>query len=207
MDNSNQANYSLYELTTIFPEAIDVIATNFLEKEKEKIKQNLLSNKNYLKKKYKKEIESAKRDLKEAQEIKNQTDSIIGRVQPKNQWFIKMIVEELYIKPLTEGRERTIKRNNFLLSSLNAKSVKKNKITDNDIEQAKSVPIETFLEIGHSGFAKCPFHEEKIPSLKVYKKTNSWYCFSCMRGGTVVDLIMKKNNCDFIEAIKILLNK
>lgn len=29
----------------------------------------------------------------------------------------------------------------------------------------------------------CPFHADKTPSLILYPETNSWYCFSCRKGG------------------------
>jgi hypothetical protein len=33
-----------------------------------------------------------------------------------------------------------------------------------------------------------PNHEDRSPSFVVYPETNSWYCFSCLRGGDVVEL-------------------
>lgn len=33
-----------------------------------------------------------------------------------------------------------------------------------------------------------PNHEDRSPSFVVYPRTNSWYCFSCLRGGDVVEL-------------------
>jgi len=35
----------------------------------------------------------------------------------------------------------------------------------------------------------CPFHDDLDPSLVVYPKTNSWYCFGCQQGGSVLDFI------------------
>ncbi len=34
----------------------------------------------------------------------------------------------------------------------------------------------------------CPIHDEQKPSLKIFEKTNSFYCFGCDNGGSVVDL-------------------
>lgn len=81
------------------------------------------------------------------------------------------------------------------------------KITPSDIEQAKAVPLDTFLKVNRSGFARCPFHQDDTPSLKVYKDTNRWYCYSCSSGNDMPDLYMKLNNCDFITAVKKLVNK
>ena len=51
---------------------------------------------------------------------------------------------------------------------------------------------------------KCPFHDDKDPSLQVYPKTNSWTCFSsnCNVGsGDVIDFIMKYENISKAKAI------
>ena len=53
----------------------------------------------------------------------------------------------------------------------------------------------------------CPFHNDKTPSLQVYRKTNTVYCFSsnCKTHGKsldVIDFIMYKENCTKHEAIK-----
>jgi CHC2 zinc finger len=45
-------------------------------------------------------------------------------------------------------------------------------------------------QVGDRWTARCPLpdHEDKIPSFVAYPETNSWYCFSCLRGGDVVEL-------------------
>lgn len=53
----------------------------------------------------------------------------------------------------------------------------------------------------------CPFHEDKTPSMQVYYKTQTAYCFSsnCKTHGKsidVIDFIMYKENCTKHEAIK-----
>jgi len=52
----------------------------------------------------------------------------------------------------------------------------------------------------------CPFHPDKTPSMQVYEKTNTVYCFSsnCKTHGKsldVIDFIMYKENCSKHEAI------
>ena len=52
----------------------------------------------------------------------------------------------------------------------------------------------------------CPFHEDKTPSLQVYYKTQTAFCFSsnCKTHGKsmdVIDFIMYKENCTKHEAI------
>ena len=53
----------------------------------------------------------------------------------------------------------------------------------------------------------CPFHDDKTPSLQVYHKTETCYCFSsnCPTQGKsmdVIDFILHKENCSKHEAIK-----
>ncbi|MCJ7933590.1 MAG: CHC2 zinc finger domain-containing protein [Chryseobacterium sp.] len=53
----------------------------------------------------------------------------------------------------------------------------------------------------------CPFHEDKTPSMQVYYKTQTAYCFSsnCKTHGKsmdVIDFIMHKENLSKYEAIK-----
>ena len=51
---------------------------------------------------------------------------------------------------------------------------------------------------------KCPFHDDKTPSMQVYPKTNTWTCFSsnCVAGsGDQVDFIMRMEEVSKHEAI------
>lgn len=57
------------------------------------------------------------------------------------------------------------------------------------------------------GRLNCPFHPDKTPSLQVYPKTHTAYCFSsnCKTHGKsldVIDFVMHKENCGKAEAIK-----
>lgn len=49
---------------------------------------------------------------------------------------------------------------------------------------------------------KCPFpwHPDKSPSFKIYKKTNSFYCFWCHKGGNSIKLIGYMENLDNKQA-------
>jgi DNA primase len=54
---------------------------------------------------------------------------------------------------------------------------------------------------------KCPFHEDKTPSMQLYYKTQTAFCFSsnCKINGKavdVIDFILHKENCTKHEAIK-----
>jgi hypothetical protein len=47
----------------------------------------------------------------------------------------------------------------------------------------------TGQRVGRSGKIRCPFHEDRTPSLHVYDDPGrGWYCFGCGRGGSIYDL-------------------
>lgn len=53
-----------------------------------------------------------------------------------------------------------------------------------------------------AGFAKCPFHDEKTASLKIYKEPGrGFHCFGCNTGGTVIDFVMLLFNIPFQAAV------
>ena len=45
------------------------------------------------------------------------------------------------------------------------------------------------LTVNRSGFALCPWHSDKHPSLKLYDGDRGCWCFSCQHGGDVVELV------------------
>ncbi len=72
-------------------------------------------------------------------------------------------------------------------------------------------PIETVISSyiqlkrrGRNYVCNCPFHSEKTPSFTVFPDTQSFYCFGCGAGGDVITFIMKSENLDFMEAVKLL---
>lgn len=71
------------------------------------------------------------------------------------------------------------------------------------IARAKTYPISDLIKFDTRGFTKCLWHNEKHGSLKLYKETNTVYCFGqCGKVHDSIDVYMKLNNCTFTEAVK-----
>jgi hypothetical protein len=45
------------------------------------------------------------------------------------------------------------------------------------------------LDVGRSRKVRCPFHDDRTPSLHVYPSPEQgWYCFGCGRGTSIYDM-------------------
>lgn len=55
---------------------------------------------------------------------------------------------------------------------------------------------------GRDLVGRCPFHEDKTPSLVISPKSNLWHCLgACQAGGSVVDWVMRFENVSFRQAV------
>lgn len=76
------------------------------------------------------------------------------------------------------------------------------------------VPLHTFLverydvalKASGSGYAgRCPFHDDRHPSLYVWPQEERWWCFTCAVGGDVFDLVLTSGDAHtFRDAVGIV---
>jgi hypothetical protein len=62
--------------------------------------------------------------------------------------------------------------------------------------------IQPEKERGYYGMYHCPFRKDQNASFKVDYDKNVWYDFGTDEGGSIIDLVMKMENCSFHEAAK-----
>lgn len=56
------------------------------------------------------------------------------------------------------------------------------------IEPARYVGVLAGLAVSRDRKVRCPFHDDRTPSLHVYREPErGWFCFGCGRGGSVYD--------------------
>lgn len=79
----------------------------------------------------------------------------------------------------------------------------------------KNISIKSFLakqgidpiqKRGSYGMYRSPLREEQVPSFKVDYNQNLWYDFGIGEGGSIIDLVMKLERCNFREAVDKLEN-
>src|SRR5882724_11090742 len=90
------------------------------------------------------------------------------------------------------------------------------RIPDSVIERLKqSISVERLAEArgvelkrhGADLIGRCPFHDDKTPSLVITPAKNLWHCLgACQAGGTVIDWVMKSEGVSFRHAVELLQN-
>ena len=77
-----------------------------------------------------------------------------------------------------------------------------------NLEAIKEIPIDSLIGYSPAWRSdqrwtfRCPVHNEKTASFVWYREQNSWHCFGCSQGGSVIDLVMQMENLSFVDACK-----
>ncbi len=90
------------------------------------------------------------------------------------------------------------------------------RIPDDVVERLKSeVSVQRMAEArgvelkrhGAGLIGRCPFHEDRTPSLVITPAKNLWHCLgACQCGGTAIDWVMKAEGISFRHAVELLQN-
>lgn len=82
-----------------------------------------------------------------------------------------------------------------------------------DIQQIKQISIRDYLALRgiepkqqntRYGLYLSPLREEHSQSFKVDYIQNLWYDFGLGEGGSIIDLVMRMERCDFVQAVRLL---
>jgi DNA primase len=60
---------------------------------------------------------------------------------------------------------------------------------------------------GRNFVARCPFHDDRRPSMQINAERQSWKCWVCDVGGDVFSFVMQKEGMSFPEALQYLADK
>jgi|AGTN01.1.fsa_nt_gi DNA primase (bacterial type) len=60
------------------------------------------------------------------------------------------------------------------------------------------------VQIEHGGFARCPFHNERTPSLHFDRNRGIFKCFGCGEGGDAITLMSKMKGVSRYDALRVL---
>jgi hypothetical protein len=116
-------------------------------------------------------------------------------------------VERVMKAMIEHGETKELLRlKNALVARYDAHTYKKEtgtKLSDADIDRARETEIQKFYEVNGRGFAACPFHQERTPSMHITR--NMFYCFSCHEHGDSITFVMKVNRMTFPAAVQWLL--
>jgi hypothetical protein len=84
-----------------------------------------------------------------------------------------------------------------------------NQYLDEEIRKTMmKIPLKEFIEGQwstkfHMNGCRCKFpdHKDKTASFHIYPITNTFYCFGCHHGGTLIDFLMTNDKMDIKQAI------
>ena len=87
---------------------------------------------------------------------------------------------------------------------------------DNDTRERVRLAIQivdligSYVDVRRQGrgfVARCPFHDDRRPSLQINPERQTWKCFVCDVGGDVFSFVMQKEGVSFPEALRLLADR
>src|SRR4029079_6559198 len=75
-----------------------------------------------------------------------------------------------------------------------------------DIRALMGKPLER-RRAGRGYVGRCPWHDDRKPSLQVNPDCQTWKCWVCDIGGDVFSFVMKREGCEFREALQMLADR
>lgn len=144
------------------------------------------------------------------QERENELNKAYSRyenITEIEKYFIEEMCNTFWIWARVEYLEEVLNDFNIIVQRLFPKKYAKSSKFKDPID-VKSIPITDVLRLyinlpnNLQSNIRCPFpwHPDKSPSFKIYKTTNSFYCFWCHKGGDSIKLISYMENLDTKQA-------
>ena len=120
-------------------------------------------------------------------------------------YFLEKAFDTMLDGPVIERIEKDLTSLCFSLREVRSKGVttKWSEAYDRALYSARIEDVAAHY-IGEQNWnrnVKCPFHADGGPSLKIYTKTNTFFCFGCNAHGAPVNFVMQIENCSFREAV------
>jgi len=136
-------------------------------------------------------------------------EKVIAMCPDQSSWFVEMVKEEFLADLIFKKNKYTMELQ--MWEHYNDVDLYSNTINSFDIETAADTDCSLFVDIkrkdGRRSWSLCPFHTDTHPSLCCFGPEKGFYCFSCGEGGNAIKLVMKIQDCKFIQAVKFILNK
>ena len=143
------------------------------------------------------EIRQHEEDIKEYL-LREYPNSIRKREQAQKEWFKAITWRKKF------HLQHRIEENEKILDQM---KVFENIPEETDLPDASEVkdrPIENFLDFNKQNKRPCIFCSDTSGDMHYYEEDNRVYCFSCQKGGDVIDVIQEVRGCTFKEALKFL---
>lgn len=124
----------------------------------------------------------------------------IDTLTPENEEYVALVLARLeHLNAEAERRRNLVRYKPYLGGRIN----------EGKIDEIKGrLPLDRVIgqfvmlrKAGANLVARCPFHEDKAPSLTVYK--DHYFCYSCKAGGDVFSWLMQmQQGATFMDAVR-----